>query len=62
VLSGEQDLSTTPAIMGGIADRIKGAVYQEMPGVPHMQTLECPELVAHALDGFLPAGQTEGSR
>ena len=54
VLSGELDLSTTPAIMGGIADRIKGAVYRELPGVPHMQTLESPELVAQALDGFLP--------
>lgn len=62
VLSGELDLSTTPAIMGGIADPIKGAVYRELPGVPHMQTLESPELVAQALDGFLPAGRTESGR
>lgn len=62
VLSGELDASTTPAIMGGIADRIKGAVHQEMPGVPHMQTLESPDQVARALDGFLPAARPEGGR
>ena len=55
VLAGELDASTTPGIMTPIAGRIPGAVYQELPGTPHMQTLERPELVAGALDRFLPA-------
>ena len=32
------------------------AGYQVLPGTPHMQTLERPELVAAALNEFLPAG------
>lgn len=55
VLAGEQDASTTPQIMRGIAERIPASTYQELPGTPHMQTLERPELVAAVLDGFLPA-------
>lgn len=55
VLAGERDASTTPEIMTGIAKRIPGSVYQELPATPHMQTLERPELVADALDHFLPA-------
>ena len=55
VLAGERDASTTPEIMAAIAGRIPGAAYQELPGTPHMQTLERPELVAAALDRFLPA-------
>ncbi|GIH12463.1 alpha/beta fold hydrolase [Rugosimonospora africana] len=55
VLAGERDASTTPAIMSTIADRIPGSRYQELPGTPHMQTLEQPELVAAALNDFLPA-------
>ena len=43
-------------LMAGIAGRIPGASYQELPGTPHMQTLERPELVAAALNDFLPAG------
>ena len=41
--------------MAGIAGRVPGAVYNELPGTPHMQTLERPELVAAALNEFLPA-------
>ncbi|MFD0684944.1 alpha/beta fold hydrolase [Actinomadura fibrosa] len=55
VLAGERDASTTPEIMSGIAERIPGSTYQELPGVPHMQTLENPVQVAEALDAFLPA-------
>jgi 3-oxoadipate enol-lactonase len=54
VLAGELDASCTPEIMGPIAERIPGALYEELPGTPHMQTLERPELVAQALDRFLP--------
>ncbi|TDD66776.1 alpha/beta fold hydrolase [Actinomadura darangshiensis] len=55
VLAGELDASTTPQIMSGIAERIPGSTYRELPGTPHMQTLERPELVAAALDEFLPS-------
>jgi 3-oxoadipate enol-lactonase len=61
VLAGERDASTTPEIMNGIAKRIPGAVYQELPDTPHMQTLERPELVAEALDDFLPTGKPASS-
>jgi 3-oxoadipate enol-lactonase len=54
VLAGEADVSTTPEIMRGIASRIPGARYRELPGTPHMQTLQRPELVAEALAEFLP--------
>jgi 3-oxoadipate enol-lactonase len=57
VLAGELDASTTPQIMAGIAERIPAAVYQELPGTPHMQTLEHPGLVADALNRFLPVQQ-----
>jgi 3-oxoadipate enol-lactonase len=55
VLAGGADASTTPEIMSGIAARIPGSTYRELPGTPHMQTLETPEPVAEALDAFLPA-------
>ncbi|WP_160573537.1 alpha/beta fold hydrolase [Actinomadura physcomitrii] len=55
ILVGEEDCSTTPEIMSGVAERIPGSAYQVLPGTPHMQTLEQPELVADALDRFLPA-------
>lgn len=60
VLAGTEDASTTPAIMSGIAERIPGSVYQELPGAPHMQSLEQPALVAAALAKFLPAEAVQG--
>ncbi|WP_395695664.1 alpha/beta fold hydrolase [Nocardioides sp.] len=54
VLAGESDASTTPQVMSGIAADIAGAQYAEMPGTPHMPTLERPELVVKALNAFLP--------
>jgi 3-oxoadipate enol-lactonase len=59
VLAGGADVSTTPEIMRGVASRIPGALYRELPGTPHMQTLERPELVAAALAEFLPDGRSE---
>jgi 3-oxoadipate enol-lactonase len=61
VLAGELDASTTPEIMRGIAARVPGSRFQELPGTPHMQTLERPELVAAALDEFLPADRPAGA-
>jgi len=43
--------------MAGIAERIPGARYQKLPGTPHMQTLEQPDLVAAALEYFLPSDE-----
>ena len=56
VLAGELDASTTPQIMSAIAQAIDGAEYRELPGTPHMMSLERPELVSQALGAFLPAG------
>jgi 3-oxoadipate enol-lactonase len=40
-------------------ERTPGSTYEVLPGTPHMQTLERPELVAAALDRFLPARAIE---
>jgi 3-oxoadipate enol-lactonase len=57
VLCGERDASTGPQVMTRIAANVNGARYVELPGAPHMQTLETPDLVVDALDGFLPRGE-----
>ena len=62
VLAGEFDASTTPEIMDGIRRRIPGSSFIELPGTPHMQTLERPELVSDALDAFLPSAQEARQR
>jgi pimeloyl-ACP methyl ester carboxylesterase len=49
----------TPEIMTPIAERIPGALFGELPGTPHMQTLERPELVAQALDRFPPTSMPD---
>ncbi|HWE88589.1 MAG TPA: alpha/beta fold hydrolase [Pseudonocardiaceae bacterium] len=54
VLAGEADVSATPEMMSALARRIPGAEYRQLPGAPHMMTLETSELVADALDKFLP--------
>jgi 3-oxoadipate enol-lactonase len=56
VMTGELDQSTTPKIMTAVAERITGSSYRELPGIPHMQTLEQADVVADALGDFLPAG------
>jgi len=43
-------------MMMAIAALIPGAVYRELPGTAHTQTLSRPELLAAALDEFLPTG------
>ena len=53
VLAGELDASCTPEIMTGVAKRISGSTYEELPGTPHMMSLERPAEVAQALDRFL---------
>ncbi|KAA2253867.1 alpha/beta fold hydrolase [Solihabitans fulvus] len=55
VLAGGADAAIRPEVLSDLAGRIPGARFQELPATPHMQTLERPELVADALNGFLPA-------
>ena len=54
VVAGSADVSGPTAVLRQVADGIPGATFRELPGVPHMQTLERPELIAGALDEFLP--------
>jgi pimeloyl-ACP methyl ester carboxylesterase len=58
VLAGALDASTTPEIMQAISAAIPDSRYRELPDTPHMQTLERPDLVAAALDEFLPTEPT----
>jgi 3-oxoadipate enol-lactonase len=58
VLAGELDASTTPEVMRPIAEAVHDARYVEMPGAPHMPTLEKPGLVVEALDSFLPRSRS----
>ena len=37
-----------------LASAIAGGTYVELPGAPHMPTLETPQLVLDAMDRFLP--------
>ena len=54
VVAGGADASGPTAVLRQLADGIDGATFRELPGVPHMQTLERPELLAGVLDEFLP--------
>ena len=54
VLCGDRDASTGPQVMAPLASAIPGATYVELPGAPHMPTLETPQLVIGAMDRFLP--------
>ncbi|WP_344153514.1 alpha/beta fold hydrolase [Kribbella yunnanensis] len=56
VVAGGADLAGSADVLRQLADGIPGGQFVELPGVPHLQTLERPELVADALDGFLPRG------
>lgn len=52
-IAGERDVSSTPADVRKIAAAIPGAVYQEMPGAPHMLFIEQPDETAKRLIAFL---------
>lgn len=60
VLCGEADASTGPQVMTALAADIAGARYVQLPGAPHMPTLETPRLVIEALDRFLPSPEVAG--
>ena len=44
IMCGEYDWSSTPAMARALADRIKGAVYRDMPDLGHFPMSENPEL------------------
>lgn len=54
VLAGSADVATGPELMRAIADRLPNSTFQEVPGAPHMMTLETGDQVAAALGAFLP--------
>jgi len=54
VVAGGADIPGSADVLRSLADGIPGAQFVELPGVPHLQTLERPELIAGALDAFLP--------
>jgi 3-oxoadipate enol-lactonase len=46
-------VSSTPSDVRKIAAAIPGAVYEEMPGAPHMLFIEQPDETAKRLISFL---------
>ncbi|TCO65908.1 alpha/beta fold hydrolase [Actinocrispum wychmicini] len=53
VVAGSVDVAGPPEAMRGLAGRIAGARFEELPGTPHMMSLERPELVARVLGDFI---------
>ncbi len=53
VLAGARDTNAPPKVMAGMADRIPGAEYVELPGAGHLANLERPDAFNRALSGFL---------
>jgi len=53
VITGERDVSATPAQARRMAELIPGAAFHIIPGAPHMAPLQCPELFNARLLGFL---------
>lgn len=53
VAAGEADVAAPPESMRALAERIPGARFEELPGTPHMMSLERPELVAQVLADFI---------
>ena len=55
LLAGGADVSTPPDLVRGVADRLPNATFAELPGAPHMVTLEAGDGVVRTLTEFLPA-------
>jgi 3-oxoadipate enol-lactonase len=60
VLSGSRDASTTPEVMRRLAAHVRESTFRDLPGAPHMPTLESPDLFVDALDPFLPTSERLG--
>ena len=60
IMCGEYDWSSTPAMARALAERIKGAVYRDMPGLGHFPMSENPalfmEYVRPVLEDILALG------
>lgn len=50
VVGGSRDVSTPPAVLRDIAERVPGAVLEILDQRPHMLSLECPDELAAAVD------------
>jgi pimeloyl-ACP methyl ester carboxylesterase len=55
VTAGDRDLITPPRIGRGIAARIPGAEYFEIPGGTHYSVMEFPRLLANRIESFVRA-------
>ena len=52
VLTGEEDVGSTPAMARALAARLPDATLAILPGLRHLPMIEAPEKVADALDRF----------
>lgn len=55
VVGGAEDELTPPGVVRAMAERIRGARWEEIAGAGHLAPLERPEAVDQALKGFLTA-------
>ena len=55
VLTGEDDVGSTPAMARALAARLPAATLAILPGLRHLSLLEAPEKVADRLDRFFAA-------
>ena len=53
VIAGEEDTSTPPSVLRGIADAIEDAEFLTIPNAAHLPNLERPEQVTGAIESFL---------
>lgn len=52
-LVGEEDASTPPDLVAGLAKRIPGARYQTIPRAGHLPCVDQPEMLTEALRAFI---------
>jgi len=57
VMTGEQDIGSNPRMARLMAERIKGARLEILPGMRHVVLAEVPERVAELIEGFIAGGQ-----
>ncbi len=53
IIVGEEDVATPPARSEALHEGIAGSTLVRIPGSGHTSTVEAPEAVTHALQGFL---------
>lgn len=62
VITGENDLGSNPRMARFMAETIPNTHLRILPGLHHSILLEAPDLVAEALNSFLPSGGDEETR